>query len=62
MSKPGFFCPRSISLTVILISLFLATASWAQQTPRPQSIPVPSDALPADHLTHYADLAVQWMQ
>lgn len=62
MSKSGFFCPRSRSLHVLLISCFITAAGWAQQAPRPQSAPVPSDALPADHLTHYADLAVQWMQ
>lgn len=63
MLNPGSFPRRTVFFGLFLISFVqLLPGIWAQETPRPQSSPVPSDAIPADHLTQYADLAVKWMQ
>jgi len=64
MLKVGFRRRRAIILALFLAcsALGLAVSAGSQETPRPQSLPVPSDAIPADHLTQYGDLAVKWMQ
>ncbi|HZP18466.1 MAG TPA: M20/M25/M40 family metallo-hydrolase [Terriglobales bacterium] len=57
--------PARFLVTALLLSCLAAAFTafgCAQETSRPQSQPVPSDAIPADHLTQYSDLAVKWMQ
>jgi len=64
MVKAGWWQHRRVFFPISLLSLLIAqcTLSCAQQQSRPQSVPVPSDAIPSNHLTQYADSAVKWMQ